>query len=82
MEPNLEQYLDFAESLRLNGCDYGLWKKFQQRTYRNTRIEKARDKINSICDNDESIGNAKWPLTEKAISKIGIVINELKINDS
>lgn len=76
------RFTEFAKGLASNKSSYKLWQEFEETTYQDPVVEKARQEIFTICDSDDSIGNDMWPLTEEAVSKINEVVAKLESKHS
>lgn len=75
-------FIEFTKTLANNECSYELWQKFAVAHYAETEIESARIELVRICNDEDSIGNEIWPLSEEAINKIKQVLVQLEGNHS
>jgi len=76
------EFLNFLKVISSNNGDYEKWKKYAQQHYHDEIIENIRVRLVKICNGDDSLGNDKWPLTDKALKKIQELVDELEKNTS
>jgi hypothetical protein len=77
MPLTIDEFMVFAEAVAKNESDYAAWQRFAVTHYAEERIEKARIEIVRICNDDDSIGNEIWPLTESAANQILDIVKSL-----
>lgn len=76
------QFIAFTKALADNKCNYELWQKYAVAHYSDEELEAARIALVRICNDDDSIGNDIWPLTDEAIEKIKKLLVKLESNYS
>jgi len=76
------EFLNFLKEIAANNNDYEKWKKYAQQHYHDEKIEHIRVRLVKICNDDDSIGNDKWPLTDEALKKVQELVGEFEKNTS
>ena len=73
-----EAFLEFMQGIADNNSNHDKWKEFAERKYNDEVLESIRVRLFEVCDNDDSFGDDRWPLSEKAREEIKALMNELQ----